>query len=221
MYKAQFGQASCEVYGHVETVSYLVLNLLWKPIKAPLRFVFAITSRGPIVLMCSDLSLDPLMAITLYCARVRIETLFAMLKSVLGAFAYRFWSKRLPRHSRKPKKNTTLQTPPKEHLETVQKTWQACERFVMLGCIAGGLLQLVALKFHGQVWDGFSMFLRTRSRALPSERTVKEVLAQELVRTSRKVAADATMPLMAPGECPEEPWTQSTSAEELFMIVDA
>jgi hypothetical protein len=221
MYKAQFSQASCEVYGHVETVSYLVLNLLWKPIKAPLRFVFAITSRGPMVLMCSDLSLDPLMAITLYCARVRIETMFAMLKSVLGAFAYRFWSKRLPRHSRKPKKNTTLKTPPKEHLETVQKTWQAGERFVMLGCLTLGLLPLVALKFQHQVWEAFRLFLRTRSRALPSERTVKEVLAQELVRNSRKVAANATMSLMAPGEFPEEPWTQSTLAEELFMVVDA
>jgi hypothetical protein len=220
-HKAQFGQASCEVYGHVEIVSYLVLNLLWKPSKAPLRFVFAITSRGPIVLMCSDLSLDPVMALTLYGARVRIETMFAMLKSVLGAFAYRFWSQRLPRHSRKPTKNTTLKTPPKEHLETVQKTWQACERFVMRGGITLGLLQLVALKFPHQVWEAFHLFLRTRSRALPSERTVKEVLAQELVRNSRKVAADATMPLMAPGECPEEPWTQSTWAEELFLIVDA
>ena len=220
-HKELFGHASCEVYGHVDTVSYLVLNLLWQPIKAPLRFVFAITSHGPIVLMCSDLALDPLVAITLYCARVRIETMFAMLKSVLGAFAYRFWSKRLPRHSRKPKKNATLQAPPKEHLETVQKTWQACERFVMLGCITLGLLQLVALRFQNQVWEAFNMFLRTRSRALPSERTVKEVLAQELVRNSRKVTAAATMPLMAPGEFSEEPWTQSTPVEELFMAVDA
>jgi len=220
-HKEQFINASCTVYGRVETVSYLVLNLLWKPIKAPLRFVFAITSRGPIVLMCSDLSLDPLMAITLYCARVRIETLFAMLKSVLGAFAYRFWSKRLPRHSRKPKKNTTLQTPPKEHLETVQKTWQACERFVMLGCIAGGLLQLVALKFHGQVWDGFSMFLRTRSRALPSERTVKAVLGQELARHCRHVASLATMLLMVTGVLPQAAGAQNDPEEEPLQVVNA
>jgi DDE superfamily endonuclease len=174
-HQEHFVSASCAVYGHVEIVSYLVLNLLWKPIKAPLRFIFARTSRGPIVLMCSDLDSDPLMAISLYCARVRIETLFFMLKSVLGAFAYHFWSKRLPRHSRKPKKNATLKTPPQEHLETVRRTWQACERFAMLGCVAVGLLQLVALKFHDHVWDGFTMFLRTRSRALPSERTVKTV----------------------------------------------
>jgi hypothetical protein len=64
-HKAQFGKASCEVYGHVATVAYVVLNLLWKPSKAPRRFVFAITSRGPLVLMCRDLSLDPVMAITL------------------------------------------------------------------------------------------------------------------------------------------------------------
>jgi hypothetical protein len=132
-HQEQFAQATCEVYGHVETVSSLVLDLLWKPLKAPLRFVFAITSRGPIVLMWSDLASDPLMAIALYCARVRIETMFAMRKSVLGAFAYRFWSKHLPRHSRKPQKNATLKAPQKEHLETVQQTWQACERFVMLG----------------------------------------------------------------------------------------
>jgi hypothetical protein len=86
-HQEQFVHASCTVYGHVETVSYLVLHLLWKPLKAPLRFVFVITSRGPIVLMCSDLESDPLMAIALYCARVRIETLFAMLKGTLGAFA--------------------------------------------------------------------------------------------------------------------------------------
>ena len=218
-HKEQFVSASCAVYGHVETVSYLVLNLLWKPIKAPLRFVFAITSRGPIVLMCSDLGLDPLMAITLYCARVRIETLFAVLKSVLGAFAYRFWSKRLPRHSRKPTKNTTLKAPPKEHLENVRRTWQACERFVMLGCVAVGLLQLVALKFPEQVWDGFRMFLRTRSRALPSERTVKAVLGQELARNFHHVASLATMPLMATGVLPQTTSAQNDPEQKPLQVV--
>jgi hypothetical protein len=38
------------------------------------------------------------------------------------------------------------------------------------------------------------MFLRTRSRTLPSERTVKAVLSQELVRNFHNVAPLATMP---------------------------
>jgi DDE superfamily endonuclease len=189
----QFLSASCQVYGRVETVSYLALNLLWKPLKGPLRFLFVITSRGPIVLMCSDLTIDPLMAISLYCARVRIETMFAMLKGVLGTFAYRFWSKYVPRHSRKPRKNTTLQHPQAQHLPAVHRTWAACERFVMLGCIALGMLQLIALKFPGPIWASFTRFLRTRSRTVPSERTVKEVLAQALLQDFHTLKPSALM----------------------------
>jgi hypothetical protein len=86
-YQDQFLQAECQLYGHTEMISYLALNLLWKPIKGPVRFIFAITSCGPLILMCSDLTMAPLVAIELYGARVRVETLFAMLKGVMGAFA--------------------------------------------------------------------------------------------------------------------------------------
>jgi len=157
------------------------------------RFIFAITSRGPLILMCSDLTMAPLLAIELYCARVRVETLFSMLKGTLGAFAYRFWSKYVPRHSRKPKKNADLKRPQSQHVPAVQQTWLACERFVMLGCLALGMLQLMSLKFHGSIWDAFTTYLRTRSRALPSERTVKAVLAQELLRDFHHVKPSAMM----------------------------
>jgi hypothetical protein len=192
-YKAQFIEGWCQVYGHQETVSYLVLNLMWKPLKAPLRFVFAITSRGPIVLMSNDLALEPLVAISLYCARVRVETMFAMLKGLLGAFAYRFWSRYIERRSRKPKKHATLKAPLSDHLEAVQRTWQACEGFVMLGGIALGLLQLIALKFDSHIWSTFTRFLRTRRRTLPSERTVKVVLAQELLKDFYSLKPSAMM----------------------------
>ena len=148
--------------------------------------------------MCSDLTLDPLTALSLYCARVRVETLFAMLKGVIGAFRYHFWSKRLPRHSRRPKKNALLKPPAVQDLPTVQRTWQACEGFVLLGCIALGLLQLVALKFSHHIWDAFPLFLRTRSRALPSEQTVKTVLAQALQQDFRNLAPRATLPVIRP-----------------------
>lgn len=195
---AQFCTATAQVYGRVETISYLALNLLWKPVHGPLRFVFAVTSRGPIVLMCSDLSLDPLTALALYGARVRVETLFTMLKGVIGAFRYHFWSKRLPRHSRRPKKNALLKPPAVQDLPTVQRTWQACEGFVLLGCIAVGLLQLVALKFSHHIWDAFPLFLRTRSRALPSEQTVKTVLAHALQQDFLHLAPRATLPVIRP-----------------------
>jgi hypothetical protein len=204
-YQAQFLSAPCQVYGKEERVSYLALNLVWKPIKRHLRFIFVVTSRGPLVLMCNDLSMDPLLAISLYCARVRVETLFTMLKGRLGVFAYRFWSKYLPRHSRKPKKNATLKPPPAQHVAEVHQPWRACEGFVLLGCIALGLLQLVALKFQGQIWASFTRFLRTRSRVLPSERTVKEVLTQELMLDFHSLKPSAMMrEIHRLGQSPDE-----------------
>ena len=52
----------------------------------------------------------------------------------------------------------------------------------MLGAIALGLLQLVALKYTTiAVWAQFDGFLRTRSRTIPSERTVKYVIARLII----------------------------------------
>jgi hypothetical protein len=204
-YQAQFLSAPCQVYGKEEIVSYLALNLLWKPIKRHLRFIFVVTSRGPLVLMCNDLSIEPLLAISLYCARVRVETMLTMLKGLLGAFAYRFWSKYVPRQSRKPKKNATLKPLQAQHVAEVHQTWRACEGFVMLGCIALGLLQLIALKFQESIWASFTRFLRTRSRVLPSERTVKAVLAQELTLDFHSLKPSAMMQeIHCLGQSPDE-----------------
>ncbi len=131
--------------------------------------------------MCSDLCLDPLSAIRLYCMRTRIEIMFDMLKNLISAFSYRFWSKRMPRHSRKPKKNKNLITPSSKDIKTVKLCQDAYERFTMSAAIAPGLLQLIALKFSQDVWRRFDVYLRTRSRELPSEKTVKFVMTKLLV----------------------------------------
>ena len=188
-----FEKTPCQVYGALEEVSYLAVNLLWKPTGEFIRFIFALTRRGPIVLMCSDLKMPAVTAIELYCLRVRVETMFAMLKHLIGAFRYHFWSKRLPRHSRRPKNNQSLKPPTQEGLQQVQSCWACYERFVMLAAIALGLLQLIALKFPSEVWGQFNSFLRTRSRHIPSERTVKDVVGQMVIEDFLGVAPSATM----------------------------
>jgi hypothetical protein len=50
-----------------------------------------------------------------------------------------------------------------------------------------------ALKFQRPIWSAFTRFLRTRCRALPSERTVKEVLAQELTLDFHSLKPSAMM----------------------------
>jgi len=160
----------------------MAVNLLWKPTGRLIRFVLAITSRGHIVLMCSDLNQEPLLAIQIYCARTRIEIMFDMLKNLICAFSYHFWSKLMPRHSRKPKSNKHLKQPSENALDKVHLCWNAYERFAMLAAISLGLLQLIAVKYSDNVWNHFDTYLRTRSRQLPSERTVKHVMARRLIR---------------------------------------
>jgi hypothetical protein len=176
-----FSKVMCKVYGSVEEVSMATFDLLWKPTGSLIRFVLAVTSHGPIVLMCSDLTQNPCAALQLYCTRIRIEVMFDVLKNLIKAFCYRFWSKLMPRHSRKPKKNKTLKKPAEDALPTVKSCWEACERFVMLGAIAHGLLQLISLKFKNSIWSQADSFLRTQSRSLPSEKTVKQVITPLLI----------------------------------------
>ena len=189
----RFSKVKCEVYGKIEEVSIMTLNLMWKPTGCMIRFVLAVTSRGPIVLMCSNLGQDPLIALQLYCIRIRVETMFDMLKNLIGAFNYRFWSKYMPRHSRKPKKNKDLKQPYPQAIPKVELCWEAYERFAMLGAIALGLLEIIALKDSDYIWSHFDAYLRTRSRQLPSERTVKYVVARLLINNLRTFAPTAIM----------------------------
>ncbi|MGB0849581.1 MAG: transposase [Thiolinea sp.] len=179
-----FRASEVEVYGKTETVLLMSHCLLWRPLgwKYPLQFVWAITSHGPIVLMCSDLNVSAETVLRLYCARTRIETLFATLKQRLGVFQFHFWSAYLPKHSRRPFSNRLLKMPQAEGLEHVKACWQAMERFVLCGCIATGLLQWFSLKYHSALWDKKVLYLRTRSRELPSENTVRQILAPWLTR---------------------------------------
>ena len=188
-----FTTVTCQLYGQVEEVSIAALDLIWKPTGGLIRFVFAHTRLGPLVLMCSDLHQDPIEALQLYGTRVRIEVMFDVLKNLLVTFCYRFWSKYLPRHSRTPKPNDTLKGPSTPHVERVRGRWLACEGWVMLGAIAQGLLQLLAVTYPETVWAHFDAFLRTRSRHLPSEATVRHVIARMIRHDFVALRPSATM----------------------------
>lgn len=187
-----FHEEKAVVYGREELVKLLTLDLFWPSAGQILRFVFAKTSRGIIVLMTNDITMSAKAAVEWYCLRYRIETMFLMLKSVIGAFCYHFWTRSLARHSRKPKKNDTLIGPEPDELEKCAETWGCYERFVTLGGIALGLLQLVSWRFGKEIWKGFHGFLRSRSRSVASERTSQFVFRQLLSGELEKVRQGAS-----------------------------
>ena len=58
---------------------------------------------------------------------------------------------------------------------------------MLCACIALGVLQFISLNLGDDVWSKHQLYLRTRSRDLPSEKTVKQVLAALFVRQLHRV----------------------------------
>jgi len=171
----EFGEMTCFVYGHNETVKILSFDLLWKPIQKKIRFILAITSRGPIILMCSDLTLS---------------ATFSVLKNIIGGLKYHFWCKRLEKSSRRPKKNqNSSDICPTVLAKIIENKVRAIEMFVNMSAILVGILQILALHFPEEIWQSNTRWLRTYTNTIPSEYIVKGVLTQTILMNLSKVNA--------------------------------
>lgn len=174
-----FHKTQANIYGQNEDIRYLVPDLLWRPVKSKLRFVLAQTSRGRIILMTSDLNLNPVTAIQLYCRRVTIETVFDTLKNTLGGMAYHFWSQYLSPASRRPRKKKELKQSSSNLMQT-QNPLAAIEKFVNVQLLLLGMLQLIAKQFPKQVKSKANGWLRTVTANTPSEFVTRIALAKVL-----------------------------------------
>ena len=177
--KNEFITTELEMYGKLETVKYLCVDLLWGDgLYQPLRFVLTTVVGTDIIksiLISTDITLEPLKIIKLYCRRFSIESCFRVFKQFICGFGYHFWSRLVP----PLKKNMSAQVAV-ERLANVStdvarsaiiRTYNAIEGFVMISCIALGLLQLTALIFSEEINNSRPRWLRTFSKAAPSEET--------------------------------------------------
>lgn len=175
---ASFEQARIELYGQVKDVTFLCLDLLWMPIGEKLRFVLVADGDERFILMGSDLTLGAREMILAYSYRFKIEVSFKVLKHLIGTFFYRFWTTAWPRIGKA--NNSDLATVNDERRKRlIAETTDAIEAFVNFGCIATGMLQILALSCHKTIWQRYSGWLRTFSSAIPSEEVVQTVIRQE------------------------------------------
>ena len=144
-----------------------------------MRFILVETSHGRIILMTSDLTLDPIAALKLYCHRVTIETLFGTLKNTMGGMAYHFWSQYLSPTSRRPRKKT-LQCQNSSAPAKTQNTIAAIEKFVNVQLLVIGILQLLAKSFPEQVKAKAQCWLRTVTSNTPSEFVTQTAMAKTI-----------------------------------------
>lgn len=172
-----FQALTLSLYGKEVTLSYLCLDLLWKPIKEKVRFVLVMDGTEKFVLMCSNLSWSPQEIILAYSYRFKIEVTFKGLKHLLGSFCYRFWTKAMPKLSKKTSVDLGGVTDlVKQRL--IAETANTIEGFVNLGCIAFGTLQILALNYPLAIWKKYTGWLRTKRTAVPSEEIVRLVIQE-------------------------------------------
>jgi hypothetical protein len=182
-----FEQACVQVYDKQEDIRFLCLDLMWKPTRGMLRFILVESSRGRLILMTSDLEISPVVALELYCRRVTIETLFDVLKNVLGGMGYHFWSKYLNPASRRPRKSSREDQRSVRPAKT-RNTLAAIEKFLHVQLLVLGTLQLVSRSLGDAVHATANCWLRTPTGKTPSE-FITRIALSNLIREKTQESA--------------------------------
>jgi hypothetical protein len=187
---ADFEQTVIELYGCCKTVSFLCLDLVWKPVGEKIRFVLVKDGPGRFILMSTDLTLLAPDIIRAYSYRFKIEVSFKVLKHLMGVFFYRFWTSAWPRIGKQTSSDLS-EIKDSRRQRLIQETTNAIEAFANFGCIATGILQIIALNYHQIIWRKYAGWLRTVTSTIPSEEIVKSVIQQEYYHNFRifRVAA--------------------------------
>ena len=191
-YKDKFKSGKILSGGKEKDVLYYSMELIWKPIERKLLFIWAISEKGNLVLMCSDVGLDPLKVIEMYSARSYIELFFKNLKHLYGAFCYHFWSKYLKAKKRQPTKNKKEYPESNQIKSKIEKKTEAIERFTNLCSISLGICQLISLHFAHTISKQNKYWRRTISTIIPSPFISKLVLSEILREHFRKVNIHTT-----------------------------
>jgi hypothetical protein len=152
---AAFEQTTIELYGCCKTVSFLCLDLIWKPVGEKIRFVLVVDGAERFILMCSDFTLSASDILRAYSFRFKIEVSFKVLKHLMGAFYYRFWTTAWPRIGKRTVSDLSEITDSRRQ-RLIQEAADAIEAFANFGCIATGILQIIALNFHETIWKKYA-----------------------------------------------------------------
>ena len=177
----------------------------WTYFGAPFAAAFvssssAILPTAPIILMCTDLSMDPLDVIILYGYRFKIELGFRQALHVVGTYAYHFWMAAMT-PIRRVTGNQYMHRKSERYRQQVRRKLAAYHSYVQLSCITQGLLQYLAISSTRTVWQLFRSWLRT----MHTDRPPSELVVAHALRSTLPEFLAAGTHTSSPGEFPAQP----------------
>lgn len=169
------------MYGKEETVKYYAINLLWKQgLYQELRFVLIMHNGAKTILVTTDLSMPAEAVIRLYAHRFKIECSFKTMKQLIGVGCYHFWSKHMPKLNRY--NSAKEQVIDEQAKPRIIGALEAIEKYVMICCIATGVLQITLLTHNGIIDRNKLIYRRTVSKNTVSESVLADYLRKNLFR---------------------------------------
>ena len=209
--RESFEPVVIELYGKTRQVGVLCLDLHWKPIGEKVRFVLIADGSDRFILMGSDLNLSAHDMVLAYSYRFKIEVSFKVLKHLMGAFCYRFWTGAWPRADKSTSSDLSKINDQRRQRLIAQAS-DAIEAFVNFGCIATGILQMLALNYHKTIWQRYMGWLRTVSSTIPSEEVVQSVVQQEYYHNFRNFNTDAIYEIIMSKNRSQHDWQMPLAA---------
>lgn len=174
------------MYGSLKQVRFLKRVYLWgQGLYQPLLFVLVEYDQKQVILVSTDLSMAAEDIIKAYSYRFKIEAMFRELKQQFGGFCYHFWTKAVPKLNRYRKKGSPdplAQVKAPHDQELIIKALKATEGYVLFAGIAMGIVQMLCVKYSGDIQVSNYRYLRTPSRQVMSEASMMEYLRRNLFR---------------------------------------